>query len=94
MKTHKIEIIIAQIFLSDLLEGLAACKITGYTCLNIKQSKGVKQGEIFDDAFNDSMKKVLVFALVNLEEKVRVLAKLEELNTQFNLCYYTIDVNQ
>lgn len=90
MKTYKIEMIIAQLFLNDLLSALKTTDIKGYTCIPVQQSMGINEGELIDDPFNDSMKKVLVFSIVSKTELDQVLEAVQNVKERFRiLSFYT-----
>jgi len=65
MEIFKLEIIIANTFLQELINKLEAIGVQGYTALAITRGKGIKRGENFSEGLLPTTRNTLVFAVGN-----------------------------
>ncbi|RED97918.1 P-II family nitrogen regulator [Marinoscillum furvescens] len=77
MKLQKIEIIIANSFLQDLIQQLEGCGIHGYTALEIFRGKGTQRGEQLSEGLLPITRNSLVFTITEEKLSEQVIQKLD-----------------
>lgn len=77
MTLQKLEIIIANSFLQDLIHHLEACGIHGYTALEIFRGKGAQRGEQLSEGLLPITRNSLVFTITDEAMSKKVIEKLE-----------------
>jgi len=73
MELHKIEIIIANTFLQDLIEKLEKVGVHGYTALEIFRGKGIKRGEHLSEGLLPTTRNTLIFSIGTKEITEKVI---------------------
>jgi nitrogen regulatory protein PII len=78
MELVKIEIIIADTFLQELIELLEEMGIKGYTAFEIFRGKGKKRGEQLSEGLLPTSRNLLVFTVVTQEIINTYVTKIQE----------------
>ena len=78
MQTFKLEIIIDNIYLEELLNLLEYQEVSGYTALDISRSKGIKHGESLREGLLPTTRKTLLMILITELQYKRVYTSIEK----------------
>lgn len=77
MKYNKIEIIINQKTLSDLVMLLDELNVTGYTVIDVISGKGIRQGHQISDELFLSSNQVMLFTVVSDEVSQEIIKEVQ-----------------
>ena len=77
MELNKIEIIIANTFLQQLIEQLEQLGVHGYTAVEIFRGKGIKRGEHLSEGLLPTTRNSLIFTIGTKEITKKVIEHLQ-----------------
>jgi nitrogen regulatory protein PII len=77
MEIIKIEIVIADVYLEDLIQRMEEVGVQGYTAIEISRGKGVKRGEQLSEGLLPTSQNLLVFAVVLKETADQLIEKIQ-----------------
>ncbi|MFK7953549.1 MAG: P-II family nitrogen regulator [Ekhidna sp.] len=77
MSLHKIEIIISNTFLRQLVELLEDTGVHGYTALDIVRGKGTKRGEHLSEGLLPTSRSSLLFTIANEELTSKIIENIQ-----------------
>ncbi len=76
MEIVKLEIIIANSFLSDLVQRLEKLGVEGYTALDVSRGKGMAQGEHLSEGLLPVTRNTLLFTVIHKTLSLTVVDQL------------------
>ncbi|MDN5215824.1 hypothetical protein QQ020_27345 [Fulvivirgaceae bacterium BMA12] len=77
MELLKIEIIISNTFLQDLIQKLEKVGVHGYTAIEIFKGKGIKKGEQLSEGLLPTTRNSLVFTVSTAEITQKVIENIQ-----------------
>jgi nitrogen regulatory protein PII len=93
MKYQKIEIIISNSFLQELIKKMEKVGVHGYTALEIFRGKGVKRGEQLAEGLLPTTRSSLVFTIASESLTQKIIDELQPYLEERGGVIYTYDVN-
>lgn len=76
MEIVKLEIIIANSFLPDLVQRLEKLGVEGYTALDVSRGKGMEQGEHLSEGLLPVTRNTLLFSVIHTDLSETVVEQL------------------
>lgn len=77
MELSKVEIIISNSFLQELIQKLEDLGVNGYTALEIFRGKGVKRGEQLSEGLLPITRNTLVFTIASSEVVEKIIKNIQ-----------------
>ena len=92
MTLQKLEIIISNTYLEELVDHLEEIGVKGYTALEISRGKGTRKGEHLSDGLLPTSRSTLIICLVTEKMVIEIFDDLHKYINERNGVLFTVPV--